>query len=213
MNREVIVRRAAFVLLVAALVIVPFFVFGEELARPWLDRSEAGQGWTVATAILLLTVDAALPVPSSLVLIALANRAGVLAGIVGGTVGLTAGVIVAAWIGRAAVGPMASRLVPAGDLERLRSALPRQVMVGLVCLRSVPILAEMSVLAAAAAKLPLRQILVATVPANIVIAVIYSFAADESWQMALLAFLVTVGISYAVWRFWGDAGSREKENE
>lgn len=201
-SREVIVRRAAFVLIVAAVVIVPFFVLGEGLARPWLEKTEMGRGWVVATAILLLTVDAALPVPSSLVLIALANRAGVLAGIVGGTVGLTAGVIVAAWIGRAAVGPVASRVVPAGDLERLRTALPRQVMIGLVCLRSVPILAEMSVLMAAAARVPLRQILVATVPANVVIAVIYSFAADESWQRALLAFLVTVGISYGVWRFW-----------
>lgn len=202
-NRESIVRRTAFVLLLGALVVVPFLILGEELAAPWLADPGASRAWVVATAILLLAVDAALPVPSSLVLIALADRAGVLAGIAGGTIGLTAGVVVAAWIGRAAVGPVASRLVPAGDLERLRTAGARQVMIGLVCLRSIPVLAEMSVLAAAAAQVPMRRILAATVPANVAIAVVYSFAADASLAAAAVTFLVTVGLSYGVWRLAG----------
>jgi len=207
-NRELVARRAAFLLLVAALVIGPFLYFGEDLVKPWLPAGEAGRAWLVATAVLLLAVDAVLPVPSSWVLIALANQAGVVAGILGGTAGLTAGVLVAAWIGRAAVGPLASRIVPASDLARLRQALPGQVMVALVCLRSVPVLAEMSVLVAAAAHVPLRRILAATVPANAVIAVVYSVAANESLVSAILTFLVTVGLSYAFWRRWGGGAGR-----
>lgn len=207
-NRVLVARRVAFLLLAAALVIGPFLYFGEDLVKPWLPAAEAGRTWLVATAVLLLAVDAVLPVPSSWVLIALANQAGVVAGIVGGTAGLTAGVLVAAWIGRAAVGPLASRLVPASDLERLRAAEPRQVLVALVCLRSVPVLAEMSVLVAAAARVPLRRILVATVPANAVIAGVYSVAANESLMSAIVTFLATVGISYGFWRWWG--GRRER---
>lgn len=202
-NRATIARRTAFILLVGAFVIVPFLIFGEDLAKPWLADAGAGRAWLVATGMLLLAVDAVLPVPSSWVLIALANQAGVAAGIAGGTAGLTAGVVVAAWIGRAAVGPVASRIAPAGDLERLRRAAPRQVMIGLVCLRSVPVLAEMSVLVAAAARIPLRRILLATVPANLVIATVYSLAADESLGAATVTFLVTVGLSYVLWRWWG----------
>jgi 3-dehydroquinate synthase len=202
-NRAVIARRAAFVLVLGAIVIVPFMLLGEDFGKSWLTESTGGRVWVVATAVLLLAVDAVLPIPSSWVLIALANQAGVVAGIVGGTLGLTAGVMLAAWIGRTAVGPVASRLVPAADLERLRSGAPRQVVIGLVCLRSIPVLAEMSVLAAAAARVPLRRILVATVPANLVIATVYSLAADESLTAATVVFLVTVGLSYVLWRWAG----------
>lgn len=199
-NRVAVARRVAFVLVLGAIVIVPFMLLGEDFGKSWLTDTGRGRAWVMGTGVLLLTVDAVLPIPSSWVMIALANQAGVFAGIIAGTVGLTTGVVLAAWIGRTAVGPLASRIVPAADLERLRSGAPRQVIIGLVCLRSIPVLAEMSVLAAAAAKVPLSRILLATVPANLVIAVVYSLAADESLTAATVVFVVSVVVSYALWR-------------
>jgi 3-dehydroquinate synthase len=202
-NRVSAVKFTLFVLLVVALVSVPFVIWGESFAFPLLEEREHQAGWLVLIAIALLTADAVAPVPSVLVIVFLAAKAGWLAGVVGGTLGLSGGVIGAAWFGRAAVGRIAPKFFPDAELGRLRAALHEKLWVTLACLRSVPVLAETSVMVAASVGIPLRRIFWVTLLPNFAISAIYSLAADDSLGTAVLAFFATVVPSYALWRWLG----------
>ncbi|ACB75084.1 hypothetical protein [Opitutus terrae] len=198
-----VLKFTLFVLLVVALVSVPFVVFGESFAFPLLEQRQHQAGWLVLIAIALLAADAVAPVPSVLVIVFLAAKAGWLAGVIGGTVGLSAGVVCAAWFGRAAVGRIAPKFFPEAELARLRDALHRQLGLTLACLRSVPVLAETSVMVAASVGVSRRRIFWATLLPNFAISAIYSLAADDSFSTAVLAFFATVVPSYALWRWVG----------
>jgi 3-dehydroquinate synthase len=194
------VKATLFVLFVMALVCVPFVMFGEDYVLPLLETRAQQTGALTVLAIVLLACDSVAPVPATLVIMYLAAKAGWIAGVVGGTLGLCAGVLAAAWLGRAAVGRLAPRFFPETELTRLRESLQSRLTLTLACLRSVPVLAETSIIVAAAAGIPTRRIFGVTVLPNLVVAIIYSVAADDSFATAALAFLATMLISYAVWR-------------
>lgn len=190
-----------FVVLVVAIVSLPFVIFGESFAFPLLEAHQAQRGWLVLIAIALLAADSVAPVPSVLVIIFLAAKAGWIAGVVGGTLGLSAGVLCAAWFGQLAIGRMAPRFFPEGELERLRDGLQRRSILTLACLRSVPVLAETSVMIAASVGVPVRRIFWATLLPNLAISAIYSLATEASLTTATVALLATVVPSYLLWRW------------
>jgi 3-dehydroquinate synthase len=196
-----VVRATLFILFVCALVCLPFILWGEEFVLPLLVEREQQAGWLTAVSVVLLAADSVAPVPATLVIMFLAAKAGIVAGIVGGTLGMTAGVLAAAWLGRVAVGRLAPRFFPEEELVRLREALQRQLALTLACLRSVPVLAETSVIVAAAAGIPLRRIVLATFLPNLAVCTIYSLAADDSLLTASLAFLGTLVASFILWQW------------
>ncbi|MBL9188299.1 MAG: VTT domain-containing protein [Opitutaceae bacterium] len=203
MPSPTVVRTTLFILFVMTLVCLPFAIWGEEFVWPLLKSREQQTGALIAIAVVLLAADSVAPIPSSLVILFLAAKAGWVAGIVGGTLGMSAGVLTAAWMGRFAVGRLAPKFIPDAELARLRDALQSRLWITLACLRSVPVLAETSVIAAAAMGVPVTRIFTATLLPNFVVAAIYSFAADDSWQTALVTFLATMIASYALWRIAG----------
>jgi 3-dehydroquinate synthase len=194
------VKAVLFVLFVMTLVCLPFALFGEEFVLPLLESRAQQVGALTVVAILLLACDSVAPVPATLVIMYLAAKAGWVAGIVGGTIGLCAGVLAAAWLGRTAVGRLAPKFFPDAELARLRESMQSRLTLTLACLRSVPVLAETSVIVAAATGVPVRRIFVVTVLPNFIVATIYSVAADDSVITAVVTFLATMVVSYAVWR-------------
>jgi len=196
-------RVGLFVIFVVTLVVVPFVILGESYVFPLLESRQQQAGALTLVAIALLACDSVAPVPATLVIMYLAAKAGWVAGIVGGTVGMTLGVLAAAWIGRGAVGRLAPKFFPDTELARLRTSLERRLVLTLACLRSVPVLAETSIIVAAAAGVPVRRIFWATLLPNFIVAAIYSLAADDSATTALVTFLATMVVSYAIWRLFG----------
>ncbi len=193
-------RIGGLVFAVSVLVSVPFMIWGEEVFVPAFEGVRHSTAWMVGLAVALLSLDAVLPVPSSWVVIFLAQQSGWLAGIAGGSVGLAVGVIVAAWLGRAAVGRALPKFISAAEIERMRGMIERHTILTLACMRSVPVLAETSVVIAAAAGVPVRKIFWMTLGPNVAIAAIYSVAANDSFATACIVFLATVGVSYAAYR-------------
>lgn len=193
------VRMILFVLFVMALVSLPFVIWGEDFVIPLLKGQEHRTEWFVVIAIVLLAADSVAPVPVTIVIMALAAHAGAWAGVMGGTVGLTAGVVAAGWFGRVAVGRIAPRFFPDQELVRLREALQNRLGLTLACLRSVPVLAETSVMVAAAMGIPLRRIVLVTFLPNLAVSLIYSLSADDSFQTAVVAFLGTLAASAVLW--------------
>ncbi len=194
-----LVRLVLFVLFVMALVCIPFVIWGEEFVIPLLNAQEHKTEWLVVIAIVLLAADSVAPVPVTIVIMTLAAHAGVLAGVIGGSIGLIAGVAAAGWFGRVAVGRIAPRFFPDEELARLREALQKRLGLTLACLRSVPVLAETSVIVAAAMGIPLKRIVLLTLLPNLAVSLIYSVAADDSFQTAVLAFLGTLAASGVLW--------------
>jgi uncharacterized membrane protein YdjX (TVP38/TMEM64 family) len=195
------VRTALFVAFVVALVCLPFAIFGEEFVLPLLQTRAQQAGALTVLSILLLAADSVAPVPATLVIMYLAAKAGWLAGIIGGTLGMSAGVLAAAWLGRFAVGRLAPKFFPDTELARLRESLQSRLTLTLACLRSVPVLAETSIIVAAAMGIPTTRIFWVTVLPNLIVSTIYSVAADDSFVTAALTFLLTLAVSYAVWRW------------
>ena len=185
------------------LVCLPFAIFGEDFVLPLLESREKQVGALTVIAIILLACDSVAPVPATLVIMYLAAKAGWLAGIVGGTIGLSAGVLAAGWVGRAAVGRLAPKFFPDAELARLRDSLQKRLVMTLACLRSVPVLAETSIIVAAATGVPLKRLFLVTLLPNFIVASIYSVAADDSAMTAALTFLATMVLSYLVWRLFG----------
>lgn len=194
------VKIVLFVIFVMTLVCLPFAIFGEDFVLPLLESREKQTGVLTLLAIALLACDSVAPIPATLVIMYLAAKAGWVAGIVGGTLGLCAGVLAAAWLGRTAVGRIAPKFFPDAELARLRESLQGRLWLTLACMRSVPVLAETSVIAAAAMGVPVGRIFKATLVPNVVVAAIYSVAADDSALTAGITFLLTMVLSYAVWR-------------
>jgi 3-dehydroquinate synthase len=198
-------KTVLFVLFVMTLVCLPFAIFGEDFVLPLLKSREEQVGALTLIAIVLLACDSVAPIPVTLVIMYLAAKAGWMAGIVGGTIGLSAGVLAAGWVGRAAVGRLAPKFMPDAELKRLRDSLQKRLIVTLACLRSVPVLAETSVIVAAATGVPLKRLFMVTLLPNFVVASIYSVAADDSVTTAVVTFLATMFLSYLVWRVFGRA--------
>lgn len=192
-----------FVLFVITLVCLPFAIFGEDFVLPLLESRQQQVGALTLISIVLLACDSVAPIPATLVIMYLAAKGGWLAGIVGGTLGLCAGVLAAAWIGRTAVGRLAPKFIPDAELARLRGALQKRLVITLACMRSVPVLAETSVIVAAAMGVPVARIFWVTVLPNFIVAAIYSVAADDSTTTAVVTFLVTMVVSYLVWWLFG----------
>jgi uncharacterized membrane protein YdjX (TVP38/TMEM64 family) len=108
-------------------------------------------------------------------------------------------VLTAAWFGRTAVGRLAPKFFPDSEIARMRVGLQRNLALTLACWRSVPVLAETSVILAAAAGIPIARIFRVTLLPNFIISVIYSAAADDSLTTAALAFLLILGLSLGLW--------------
>lgn len=197
------VKTSLFVGFIMALVCVPFVIFGEGFALPLLESQQHRTAGLTGIAIMMLAADSVAPVPATLVIMYLAAKGGVVAGIVGGTFGLSAGVLAAAWLGRTAVGRIAPKFFPEAELTKLREALQRRLALTLACLRSVPVLAETSVILAAATGVPVKKIFWATLGPNFVVAVIYSVAADDSATTAAITFIATIVASWVLWHWLG----------
>lgn len=192
-----------FVLAIMALVLAPFLIWGEDYVRPLLQSQAERTGLLVLLSILLLAADSVAPVPSTLVLMFLAARAGAFVGVLAGTLGLVLGVWAAAWFGRVAVGRIAPRFFPEAELNRLRNGLERNLALTLACWRGVPVLAETSVILAAAAGVPSARLVRVTLLPNFIIALVYSLAADDSFATACLAFFLVLALSLLAWRLFG----------
>jgi hypothetical protein len=209
-SRVFTLKLVLLIIALIALVSAPFVIWGDEYVMPLLHAHMDRTSLLILIAIALLAADSIAPVPATLVIMFLAAHGGRLAGVVGGTLGMSAGVLTAAWFGRTAVGHLAPKFFPDSELARLRVGLQRNLALTLACWRSVPVLAETSVILAAAAGIPVARIFWATLLPNFIISVIYSIAADDSLSAAAAAFFLILALSLGLW--WLFRGKTDPTN-
>lgn len=190
----------ALVAAVAAFIIVPFLLFGPWLEARALARLDSvGAAGAALWSVALLALDVLLPVPSSLVAL---GAGALLGGALGAAViwvGMSLGCLLGYWVGHAAQST-AQRIGGQAGSRALGGFMRRWGWLGLVVLRPVPVLAEGSLLLASACGLSLGATLAATLPANLIVAIVYAWAGARFAGEAPLWLLVvlTLGATIAV---------------
>ncbi len=184
-----------------AVVVALLVVFGTAaaLGLPVLDdpapalRSAGALGGAVA-GLAALVADVVLPVPSSLVMVALGAMYGIAAAtalsVLGGALmGLAGGLL--GRRGRRALGR---------DADRARRLVDRYGVAAVVLTRPVPLLAESVVLVAGAAGMPLRRLVAGAAAGTVPLALVYAAAgaygraADATVAFVVLALLAALAL-------------------
>lgn len=171
-------KRYSLLALVIAVVVIVSFVTVEALEIPLLtDPSELiGQGGFVA-AILgvgLLLADIFIPVPSSIIMIALGAAFGVLGGFLLALGASLGGALIGWWIGKKG-SAWTDRFVSPREQARAQAFLARHGMVAVVLSRSIPVLSETVAIMAGAARMDGKAFffgaLLGTIPPTLVYAI------------------------------------------
>jgi uncharacterized membrane protein YdjX (TVP38/TMEM64 family) len=167
-------RGALWIAALLALILVPFWLFGEEVEALVADilHRKTGRLLLAGFGVLALAADVLLPVPSSLVATALGALFGGVTGTLLSAVGLTLGCGLGYWLGLRAGQSFARRAGPDDPLAS--SMLERHGAVALVVCRGVPVLAEASVIAAGVLGMAAPRFFLATTLANIGVGAAYA---------------------------------------
>ncbi len=196
-------RLALTFLAITVLVVLPFFVWGEQLESMFTGNGAVDQmtrygGFAWAVAMILLLSDLALPVPTTAVMSAL----GIIYGPLLGGLIAAAGSVVAGLVGyglcRMFGRPLARRLAGEGalqDSERLFAAAGGWIV---ALSRWLPVLAEVMAFMAGLARMPFPQFLLAlacgSVPLGFVFAAIGHLGEDRPVITLTVAALLPAGL-------------------
>ncbi len=169
-------RWSLFTSIVLVLVLVPFWLFEESIARlaEALLQDSSGRASVGAAVVLLLASDLFVPVPSSLVATASGLLLGLVPGMAATWVGMQSGALAGYGVGRWAGRRVAARIVGEPELRRAAGAHARWGGLFLIASRAVPVLAEGSVVIAGVASMPLLRFFVCVGMSNLAIAAVYA---------------------------------------
>lgn len=192
---------APFGLMIA--IIITFLLFGPKM-EAWVEGYLQGAGGFAIAALCfgLLALDVLLPVPSSLVSLAAGGALGLWSGALTIWSGMTVGCLIGWAVGRGLLGPVDRKLTGA------RHGVPGGIW-GLMLCRPVPVLAELTVLMAAARGMGLRPLALACGLANVPVALLYGGFGARFLNAAPLGYLLAgVGAACLVTLVWLWIGGR-----
>lgn len=194
-------RWVAVVVVVMALILVPFALWGTRL-EAWslatFHRLPTG-GWAARLFIIaLLTGDIFLPIPSSAVSTLAGLTLGFWDGMLTSTAGMSLGCALGYATGRTLGRPAARRLIGETQLRRLEEGTQRWGDWILVMSRAVPVLAEASTLFAGMSGTAASRYMLITLGANIGISAVYAavgaFASTTSSFLLVFAGAVFIPV-------------------
>jgi uncharacterized membrane protein YdjX (TVP38/TMEM64 family) len=199
-------------LLVALLVfiLVPFALFDERIATvaaQALTEARREPAAVIGLIVVLLALDAVLPIPSSVV----STFAGVALGWGWGAaavwVGATLGGLVGYALGRSAGRGAAMRLVGAVELARAHRLVDRVGPLALILTRAVPVVGEAATLLAGVARMRLLPFLAATGIGNLAVAITYAgigsvALSSDSFLLAFAGLILVPALGWGLWRAW-----------
>lgn len=197
----------AFALLIA--VLLPFALWGdalEAMAPGWLETHD-GYAWLATIGIALLVVDVLLPVPSSVVAVALSWGLGPVAGgaavAIGGFLAFVAGY----GLGRLLPEARLRRWIGPALWDRVRGGADRHAGWWIVLARPLPVLAELSAVMAGVWRLPMRRAFAQAALASAAMGALYGGSAwlgarAPGLATTLLALLVLPAAFWCAHRLW-----------
>ena len=189
-----------------AVVAILGLALAEALDVTLLVRPEdviAPDGLAAWIGVGLLVVDIVLPVPSSVVMLAHGALFGIVAGAALSLLGRTGNAVVGVLLGRGAGGVLSRRAVRRSGADHTRGAelVRRGGLAAVVLTRPVPVLAESTLVAAAAMGLPPVPVVAAAVVGALPEAVLYAVAGEvaASYANGAIVFGTVVALAAAAW--------------
>ena len=189
--------------------VIPFVVMGAWF-EPWLEALLSDKGVDASPVVAfgsvvgILAIDILLPIPSSAVCTFAGKQLGVVAGTMACWIGLNISAGIGYWIGATFGRPIAIRFSDEATVSRLESFDKRSSVICLVACRSLPIIAEASVLLMGMKKLSRATFWPAVLLSNFAIAAalcwLGEFSANANWFP--LALCVSVAIPLLFILFW-----------
>lgn len=163
----------------------------------WLEQAGVLAGFA---GVCLLVSDVALPVPSSLVMVAHGALFGVAIGTLLSLVGSTGAALVGFAIGRRG-GPLLARLVPAEERRQADRLLIRWGMLAIIVTRPVPLLAETTAIVVGTSPLGWGRVALAALAGSVPSALLYALtgAVAASFQNGALVFGPVLLVASAFW--------------
>jgi uncharacterized membrane protein YdjX (TVP38/TMEM64 family) len=170
------------------------------LTDPQAVLSGRRAGWAAGTGVFLLVVDAVLPVPSSLVMVAHGALFGPVWGALLSLLG-RAGFSVSGYLLGRCSAPYALRRIDPAERDRAERLLERWGLLAVVFTRPVPMVAESVSLMAGMSTLRIVPVLAASVLGSLPEAILYALAGSISarFQNTVLIWLFLVGVASGVW--------------
>jgi uncharacterized membrane protein YdjX (TVP38/TMEM64 family) len=204
-------RWTALVLVVLALILVPFALFGTQLdawSTSFLEHARADAWLTRALVVALLASDIFLPVPSSAVSTFAGVSLGFWDGFITSTAGMSLGCVLGYAVGRSFGRQATTRFVGEDQMRRLEARFTRWGDWILVAARAVPVLAEASALVAGVGRMRAGRFFVITSFANAGISLVYAavgaYAANlSSFLLAFTGAIVVPGVALLIERTLG----------
>ena len=167
-----------------AAVLVPFAIW-EEPITAWTEDFVAAPGNRLAAGATLgglLAADVLAPVPSSLLSTACGYVLGLWGGMFVSWIGMTAGAIFGYWIGTRPAAALARGVLGNAEIERAREIQSRWGAWGLVVSRSVPVLAEISVVFAGVTRMRFGRFLGLVSLANLGVSAVYAWIGSRALE-------------------------------
>lgn len=181
---------------VIILLLIPFVLFGDSLEN-WTNNFFQSMPTNLIASIVigfLLSIDIVAPIPSSIV----STAGGYFLGFIGGTIisftGMTISCLIGYWIGTRFGRPVAFRFADPKEISRFESLQKKYGDWILIFSRSVPLLAETSVLFAGIGCMKFTRFILMVTLSNLGISMVYAAAGAYSAHINsfLLAFAAAI---------------------
>lgn len=199
------VRWSILIVVVFALILIPFMLFGEQI-EVWTDNfiQTMSEHKGIVALVLggLLASDIFVPIPSSLTSTAAGIALGFVPGMLTSCAGMTISCVIGFWVGHKFGRPAAERFVGAAELDRLQALGRRYGDWVILVSRPVPMLAEASVLFAGIGHMSWWRFMLLSTLSNLGISAVYAAvgALSANANSFLLAFFGAILIpALAMW--------------
>lgn len=171
-----VLRWSLFCALLLGFILLPFFVFEEQMNAVVQDTLRADRSLAIITlaVVVFLLADIVLPIPSSFVLATTGFLLGALWGTAVCFIGLSCASLAGYALGRYAGGPLAQRIVGRAELARFSTLSQRLGDALLVAFRATPVLAEATTILAGTARMPFARFLILVSIGNLSVAALYA---------------------------------------
>ncbi|MGB9979922.1 TVP38/TMEM64 family protein [Methanobacterium sp.] len=180
------------------LLLIPFILFGDSLDNWTNSFFQSEPSKLIASIVIgsLLSIDIVAPVPSSI----LSTAGGYFLGVIGGTlislIGMTISCLIGYWIGAKFGRPAALRFADSKEISRFESLQKKYGDWIIIISRSVPVLAETSVLFAGIGHMKFNRFILMATISNLGISVVYAAVGAYSAHINSFLFAFAAAILF-----------------
>ena len=191
--------------IILILLLIPFVLFGDSLDNWTNSFFQSGPSKLFASIVIgsLLSIDIVAPIPSSIV----STAGGYFLGFIGGTlislVGMTISCLIGYWIGAKFGRPAALRFVDTREISRFESLQKKYGDWIIIISRSIPVLAETSILFAGIGSIKFSRFISMVTISNLGISMAYAAvgaysAHINSFLLAFAAAIIFPGVMIVI---------------